>query len=251
MDISLQTNFNMIRIFLNLDQIYPEQIINIKDRDFLYLKNVMRIKISDQINIFNGKDGDFLAEIKDLDKKKCQIIVKKQIQEQYFPPKISLAFSIVKNNTLESIAKRGMEMGVTKFIPITTERSFINKFNEEKFLANTKEGAEQSERNDLARIEKLQNLNNFLDELSDDKLLILCDESGESKKVSKVFQEINIKNKELIVLVGPEGGFSNNEFDLIKSKDIYSISLGPRVLRVDTAMIAALTLAQEYFGDWI
>jgi 16S rRNA (uracil1498-N3)-methyltransferase len=92
MDISLQTNFNMIRIFLNLDQIYPEQIINIKDRDFLYLKNVMRIKISDQINIFNGKDGDFLAEIKDLDKKKCQIIVKKQIQEQYFPPKISLAF---------------------------------------------------------------------------------------------------------------------------------------------------------------
>ena len=84
----------MIRIFLNLDKIYQDQIIEIKDKDFFYLKNVMRVKTSDKINIFNGQDGDFLGEIVNTAKKKCQILIKKQIKEQYFPPKISLAFSI-------------------------------------------------------------------------------------------------------------------------------------------------------------
>ena len=241
----------MIRIFLNLDKIYQDKIIEIKDKDFFYLKNVMRVKTSDKINIFNGQDGDFLGEIVNTAKKKCQILIKKQIKEQYFPPKISLAFSIVKNHTLESIAKRGMEMGVTKFIPITTKRSFINKFNKEKFLINIKEGSEQSERNDIAKIKKLQNLNDFLEEyLDNQRILILCDESGTSEKANDILQKINSKNKEVIILIGPEGGFSNDELDLIKSKNIYSISLGPRILRVDTAMISALTLVQESFGDW-
>lgn len=240
----------MIRIFLDLEYISPQQIIDIKNKDFLYLKNVMRVKISDQINIFNGRDGDFLAEITEINKKYCQITIGGKIKNQYLPPKISLAFSIIKHNTLESIAKRAMEMGVTKFSPIVTERSFINKFNKEKFLANVKEGAEQSERNDLAEIEKLQNLEKFLDNLNQDQILILCDESGESQKASIVFDEISYLNQEIIILIGPEGGFSNREFQLIKSKNIYSITLGPRILRVDTAMIAALSLVQEKFGDW-
>ena len=142
-------------------------------------------------------------------------------------------------------------MGVTKFIPITTKRSFINKFNKEKFLINIKEGSEQSERNDIAKIKKLQNLNDFLEEyLDNQRILILCDESGTSEKANDILQKINSKNKEVIILIGPEGGFSNDELDLIKSKNIYSISLGPRILRVDTAMISALTLVQESFGDW-
>jgi 16S rRNA (uracil1498-N3)-methyltransferase len=240
----------MIRIFLDLENISPKQIIDIKNKDFLYLKNVMRVKISDQINIFNGRDGDFLAEITEINKKYCQITIEKKIKEQYLPPKISLAFSIIKHNALESIAKRGMEMGVTKFFPIITERSFINKFNEEKFLTNIKEGSEQSERNDLAKIKKLQNLEKFLDNLNQDQILILCDESGASQKASKIFDEISYLNQEIIILIGPEGGFSDREFQLIKSKNIYSIALGPRVLRVDTAMIAALSLVQEKFGDW-
>lgn len=241
----------MIRIFLNLEKISLEQYIEVTDKDFLYLKNVMRVKILDQINIFNGNDGDFLAQITQINKKNMQIIVQKQIKEQYFPPKISLAFSIVKNNTLESIAKRGMEMGVTKFIPITTQRSFINKFNEEKFLINVKEGAEQSERNDIAKIIKLQNLNNFLDNVTNDQILILCDESKDSHKLEDILQQINNDNKEIIILIGPEGGFCDAEFKLIKSYNIYSISLGPRILRVDTAVISALTLIQERFGDWL
>ncbi len=86
--------------------------------------------------------------------------------------------------------------------------------------------------------------------LDNQRILILCDESGTSEKANDILQKINSKNKEVIILIGPEGGFSNDELDLIKSKNIYSISLGPRILRVDTAMISALTLVQESFGDW-
>tara|TARA_Y100000389_G_C17464676_1_gene524531 strand:- start:202 stop:969 length:768 start_codon:yes stop_codon:yes gene_type:complete len=240
----------MIRVFLNIDKIYPNQIIYLDNNIFLYLKNVMRIKISNSINIFNGKDGDFIAQITEINKKNIKILVKTQNKQQYFPPKISLAFSIVKNNTMESIAKRGVEMGVVKFFPIVTERSFINKFNDKKFLANIIEGSEQSERNDIARIEKLQNLSDLLDNLNEKQILILCDESGQSKKASHIFEGIKLTDKEIIIMVGPEGGFSNEEFNLIKEKKIYSISLGPRILRVDTAIIAALSLVQENSGDW-
>jgi 16S rRNA (uracil1498-N3)-methyltransferase len=240
----------MIRIFLNLDKIYLKQIIAIQDQNFNYLKNVMRVKIFDKINIFNGKDGDFLAEIIKIDKKRCQIAILELIKKQYFPPNISLAFSLTKNNTLESIAKRAVEMGVTKFLPIITKNSYINKFNENKFKINIKEGCEQSERNDIAKLEKLEKLNNFLDNIPDNTILILCDESGRSKKASLVLQDIPQDFQEIIILIGPEGGFSENELEQIKLKTIYSISLGPRILRVDTAAIAALALIEENFGDW-
>lgn len=237
----------MIRIFLNLDKIKPNDILNITDNNLSYLKNVMRVKISDQIIIFNGKDGDFLAKITEIAKKKLTIQVNSRIKEQNQLAKISLAFSIVKNNTLESIAKRGMEMGVTKFIPIVTQRSFMNKFNKEKFYSNVKEGAEQCERNDLAIITELQNLENFLKNYhDDDKILILCDESKNPEKTSHIFNKINVQNREIIIIIGPEGGFSEQELNLIKSKKhLKAISLGERILRVDTAIVSCLALINE------
>jgi 16S rRNA (uracil1498-N3)-methyltransferase len=135
-------------------------------------------------------------------------------------------------------------------LPIITKNSYINKFNENKFKINIKEGCEQSERNDIAKLEKLEKLNNFLDNIPDNTILILCDESGRSKKASLVLQDIPQDFQEIIILIGPEGGFSENELEQIKLKTIYSISLGPRILRVDTAAIAALALIEENFGDW-
>lgn len=251
-----------IRLFVEAMPIKPNQTIEINDNDFNYLTKVMRKKIGDELLIFNGCDGEWLARISLIDKRMCQIQTIHQNKSQYFPPKITLAFAPVKNVRIDFIAAKATELGVTKFQPIITAHSIVDKINLEKFKANTKEAAEQCERTDLPEVYQAIKLDIFLKNLNKNQILILCDESGNGKKASKVLPHIAIPElnqqsnsrgiqNEVIILTGPEGGFSKSEFAKFDTiKNLHKITLGPRILRADTAIISATTLVQEFLGDF-
>jgi 16S rRNA (uracil1498-N3)-methyltransferase len=163
-----------------------------------------------------------------------------------------LAFALIKNVRIDFVAAKATELGVAKFQPILTQRTIVDKINVERFKANIKEACEQCERNDFPQVLDLKKLNKILtDKSAQDKIFILCDESGEALKASEVLRKIAKTNKEIVILIGPEGGFSEDEFLQMRVlKNLFAISLGPRILRADTAMISALTLVQEFLGDF-
>jgi len=239
-----------IRLYTQISTIKPNQTIEINDNDFNYLIKVMRKKIDDQLLIFNGFDGEWLAKIIEINKKNCQLQIINQTKPQYFPPSITLAFAPVKNARIDFIAAKATELGITKFQPIITAHTIVDKINLERFRANIKEAAEQCERVDLPEVLEPIKLGGFLKNLKENQILILCDESGNGEKASNVLTKLD-NPSEIIIITGPEGGFSGQEFlgfDTIKN--LHKISLGPRILRADTAIVCAITLVQEFAGDF-
>jgi len=238
----------MIRLFINKNQLKLNEIIEISGNDFDYLIKVMRKKNGDEILIFNGFDGEFLAKIIQINKKHCQINLVKKTKEQEKSSNITLAFAPVKNVRIDFVAAKATEMGVNKFQPIITNHSVVDKINEKKFLANSKEAAEQCERLDIPKLNKITKLISYLKTLNQNQILILCDESGTAKKASDALSKITSKqNQEIIIFIGPEGGFSQKEFDEFYGiKNLNRISLGKRILRTDTAIISALSLVNEF-----
>ena len=240
-----------VNLYLNIANIQAGVIVAIRDNDFCYLITVMRKKLGDEILIFNGIDGQWLAKIIAIEKKYCRIEIISQTKEQYFPPKITIAFAPVKNVRIDFIAAKATELGIAKFQPIITRHTIVDKINLERFEANIKEAAEQCERLDLPKIYKPIKLENFLKNLTKNQLLILCDESGNGNKASEILPQINVADQELIIVTGPEGGFSKAEFEQFgELTNLCKISLGPRILRADTAIISAITLVQEFCGDF-
>jgi 16S rRNA (uracil1498-N3)-methyltransferase len=240
-----------IRLFLNEEKLSKSLQIKVIEGNFDYLTKVMRQKVGDKIFVFNGRDGEFLAEIITIEKKSLILEIKEKTADLKKSPNITLAFALLKNVTIDFIAKKGVEMGVSGFQPIITARTIVDKINEKKFLANIKEGLEQCERNDFPKFCAVKKLEKFLNENSAEKIFILCDESGIAKKASEVLKNIVVGEKEIVILIGPEGGFSPEEFAKMREwKNLFSINLGPRILRADTAFIAALALVQEHLGDW-
>ena len=121
------------------------------------------------------------------------------------------------------------------------------ELNYDRFNANLKEAAEQCGRNDLPEILPIEKLNKFLGKNISDKILILCDESGKAKKAKEILPAIKDQNKEIVILIGPEGGFAKEEFEVMyKIDNLYPISLGSLILRSDTAIISSLTLVREF-----
>jgi 16S rRNA (uracil1498-N3)-methyltransferase len=241
-----------IRLFVEEKKLCKDTQIKVADGDFEYLAKVMRQKIGDKVFVFNGIDGEFLAAISALEKKFLTLEIIEKISDLKKAPNITLAFALIKNVRIDFIAAKATELGVSSFQPLLTKHTIVDKINSERFKANIKEACEQCERNDFPQNFALKKLDKFLDEKeSTEKIFILCDESGKASKASEVLSKIAIDGKEIVILIGPEGGFSATEFQKMRSlKNLHAISLGPRILRADTAMISALTLVQEFLGDF-
>jgi len=242
-----------IRLYARIATIKPNLLIEINDNDFNYLVNVMRKKIDDKLLIFNGTDGEWLAKIIQINKRDCQLQIIEQTKPQYFPPKIALAFAPVKNARIDFIAAKATELGITRFQPIITAHTIVDKINLVRFTANVKEAAEQCERLDFPEVFEPIKLHNLLKNRQENQIFILCDESGSGGKASEVLTKIKISNQsEIVIIIGPEGGFSTAEFEQFNQvENLHKITLGPRILRADTAIISSITLAQEFLGDFI
>ncbi len=242
-----------IRLFVEESKIYQNLELKISENNFEYLSKVMRCKIGDEIAIFNGIDGEFLGKILQIEKKYLALKIGAKISDLKEMAKITLAFAPIKNIRIDFIAQKATELGVSSFQPILTQRTIVDKINSDRFKANVKEALEQCERNDFPQILTPKKLSKLIEEDSTKKIFILCDESGEAEKASTKLVSLKNQtpNKEIVVLIGPEGGFSKEEFAKMRQlKNLFGISLGPRILRADTAMIAALTLVQEFLGDF-
>ena len=236
-----------IRLFVNAPLGAGQSIL--LDRDQAnYLFNVMRLNVGAFISLFNSKDGEWQAEVFEATKRKGILIVKTQSLEQLNPPDLWLLFAPIKKARTDFIVEKATEMGVSRICPIITDYTNSDRTRQSRLQAHAVEAAEQCGGTFVPPVDELSKLSVVLDSWPTDRLLLFCDE----KLVGKTVIDLsNLKNDKWAILIGPEGGFSDFEAERLKSLSfVSSISLGPRILRADTAVVAALAVWQNELGDW-
>ncbi len=234
------------RIFIN-QRISKNIILYIKKKQHHFLKNVLRVKINDEINIFDGITGEWKTKISAINRDNTTIRIVEKIHDYRPSPDIWLIFSPIKQSRMSLAIQKATELGISKIIPCLTEYTNFNKIKLTSLNANAIESAEQCERLDIPKIEKLTNLDDILSNWPKDRKLIFCNEKLRNDEliINKLISLKNTKNK-FSLLIGPEGGFSDKESAKISSNpNVICVSLGKRVLRSDTAITVALYCLQE------
>jgi 16S rRNA (uracil1498-N3)-methyltransferase len=234
------------RLFIE-KEISQNLMIYIKEKQHHFLKNVLRIKLNDVINVFDGITGEWRSQVISISKDKTALKIEKKIREFETQPDIWLIFAPIKLFRLNIIIQKAVELGVSKFVPCKTEFSNFDKLNYTNLELNAIEAAQQCERIDIPKIEKIINLDAIIKELPNDRAIVFCDESDTN--LPSIYEKVrlNLNNySKWSVIIGPEGGFSNEERDLIKKqKNVLRVTLGSRILRSDTAAISSLFCIQS------
>ena len=226
-----------------------------------YVRQVMRRKPGDYVELFNGRDGGFLGEIVEASKKLVTISVSEQIRVPANDFPLSLCFAVVKRGPVEMMVQKATELGVTRVQPMVTARTTAKNLNPERLTAIAIEAAEQCERVSVpvlgeparleAVIEAAKGIIIFADEAGDDPQRQWGGPEGHAPPLIRALSGIKTPVSAANLLIGPEGGFSPEERALLRGHEgVVPVSLGPRILRADTAAIAALALIQAAIGDW-
>ena len=217
-----------------------------------YLITVLRRKEGDQLVVFNGKDGAWLAEIAANGKKSASLKLIRLSTPQTPPADIWYGFAPLKSARLDYMIQKATEMGVGVMQPVLTQHTQNMRSKTEKLRANAVEAAEQCEVLNIPRIAPETKLTTLIQNWRaehGDRVLIVADEEKAAETPVGAVQEL--EGRKIGLLIGPEGGFSNDERHLLHSLEfVVPISLGPRILRADTAAVAALTVIQSIIGDW-
>lgn len=215
-----------------------------------YLRAVMRQREGDRFHAFNGRDGEWVAELTALGKKAGAAIIGEKLREQTSVPDLWLAFAPIKGARLEFVVQKATELGAAVLQPVLTERTVVRNLNLERLRANAVEAAEQCECLTVPEIRPPVTLRALLGAWSADRGLIHCDEGGD-RPALEALESARGQGGKWAILTGPEGGFSDAERALIHVQPrALAISLGPRIMRADTAVVAALALFQATLGDW-
>jgi 16S rRNA (uracil1498-N3)-methyltransferase len=220
-----------------------------------YLLNVLRMSEGADVLLFNGRDGEWLARLEQQSKKSAIARCLSQSRPQIWPMDITYAFAPLKHARLDYLAQKAAELGVAAVQPVITDRTVARKINMDRLRANLTEGAEQCGVMWVPVAHEPQGLHAFLAGLPPDRQLIICDENAEPdsplKKLDYLKRATAGEEPRITVMIGPEGGFTPSEQDrLCATPTITHISLGPRIMRADTAAVAALSLVQAVVGDW-
>lgn len=203
----------------------------------------MRKAAGDELRVFNGQDGEWLAAIEEINKKNVLIKLVKKTLEQQGGSDIWILASPVKKEALDLMVEKACELGAAKFIPVTCDHTVVHKINQERLQMVAVEAAEQSERLDVMTVDSTRGLKKFLNSSDYSRDLIFCVERTGAASLAETARKL--AGKPLAILVGPEGGFSEQEIDFINNfKYAHPVSLGPRILKAETAMIAALSSVQ-------
>ena len=237
------------RIFVS-QTITVNLILYIKNKQYHFLKNVLRVRINDTINIFDGKTGEWEAKIISISRDNIELIVTKNIYLLKKSPDTWLVFAPIKQHRMNISIQKATELGVSKIILCITEFTDNKKINIKNLQDNAVEAAEQSERLDLPQIENPIDLLSLLSNWPEDRVLIFCDEKLDcEKKIIDSLRSFKSEQGKFAVLIGPEGGFSDAERnEIIKNKKVLPVSLGKRILRSDTAISVALFCIQDLFS---
>lgn len=241
-------DFAKIRLFVP-DDLVAETVIVLDQGQTHYLANVMRQKVEDQLLLFNGRDGEWLAQITRVAKKAVDLRIVSQSRQQITTPDLELIFAPVKKLRLDFLVQKATELGVTALRPVITARTNA-KVKQDRMEANVIEAAEQSGRLDVPQVRSSVSLTALLENWPEGRGLIFCDEARDAPALPKALQTSTHKGP-WSLLIGPEGGFSDEERVTLKSFEAaLAVSLGPRIMRSDTAALAALAVFQSSRGDW-
>jgi 16S rRNA (uracil1498-N3)-methyltransferase len=214
-----------------------------------YLLNVLRLKDGDAILVFNGRDGEWRARIAAASRKSCTLAIEEKVREQTPLPDLHYLFAPLKHARLDYMVQKAVEMGAGKLRPVITQFTQVHRVNLDRMRANAIEAAEQCGILAIPECEAPRKLADMLAEWDPKRRLIFCDESAEVANPREALAKIPRGTAAL--LVGPEGGFSDEERETLLAKPyVTPLSLGPRILRADTAAVAALALVQSFIGDW-
>jgi 16S rRNA (uracil1498-N3)-methyltransferase len=217
-----------------------------------YLVNVLRMNEGDELLLFNGRDGEWRAALAARSRKARSLRVGEPVRPQPADPDLHYLFAPLKQARLDYMVEKATEMGAGRLRPVLTQHTQVSRINLERMEANAIEAAEQCGLLSIPAIEEPVELKSLLDTWAGregDRRLIFCDEADGGSDPIAVLS--TLPPSPLAVLIGPEGGFSAEERQSLRSRPfVTSIPLGPRILRADTAAVAALAVVQALLGDW-
>ena len=214
-----------------------------------YLRNVMRLSDGDAILVFNGRDGEWRARLATSGKRGATLEATAQVRAQTGGPDLHYVFAPLKRSRLDYMVQKATEMGVSRLVPVLTRHTIAERVNLERMRANVIEAAEQCGVLRVPEVAEPVKLAHLLSGWETGRRLVFCDEEADLK--SPLAALAAIPPGPLAVLIGPEGGFSPEEREMIRAKpDAIALSLGPRIMRADTAAVAALALVNAALGDW-
>lgn len=248
-----RANATLQRLYVEAD-LATDTLLPLAEKQSHYLRNVMRLQAGDAVLLFNGRDGEWRARLHQMDKKAVTLEIaertRAQDTQQDTGGDIWLLVAPVKKDRLDYLAQKATEMGAARLLPVITKRTQQKSApKRDKLLANAIEAAEQCNLLSLPQIDDAQKLSALLADWPSDRKLLFCDE--EAANGTGASELVGLKGEKLAVLIGPEGGFDDDERAALTAlPQVVSLSLGPRILRTDTAVVAALTLLQAHAGDW-
>ncbi len=243
------TNQAPPKIRLYVPQPFAEgSSLTLTDGQSHYLAHVMRVREGMAVAVFNGIDGQWWADVTAVAKKSVTLELRHCMAAQRNTPDVWLAFAPIKNKT-DLVIEKAVELGVSALLPVYTQHSVVKSINREKLLAHAIEAAEQCERHDVPAIEEHKDVSHLLAAWPKDRVLLYADESGSGENLKTLLPAL--PQGRFGILVGPEGGFSTEEHHILKlMPQVKAFGMGPRILRADTAAVAALACVQAWLGDW-
>lgn len=214
-----------------------------------YLLNVLRLKSGGHVLLFNGRDGEWHADLEQEGRKKAHLIVSHQTRPQTPLSDLHYLFAPLKQARMEYMVQKAVEMGVSRLQPVFTDFTQMRKVNLEKMRVQAIEAAEQCGILNLPEIDTPKPLFEVVNQIPTERHILFCDEGEESQNPLSALNHLT--PAPISLLIGPEGGFSEQEREMLrKNSSVTPIPLGPRVLRADTAAVAALAVIQATLGDW-
>jgi len=244
-----QFDFRAPRLFVDAT-LAPGETVGLERGQSNYLGNVLRLSAGDTILVFNGRDGEWQASI--LGRKRPDgLTILAQTRPQDRLPDVAYVFAPLKHARLDYMVQKAVEMGASALQPVLTRFTQVSRINGERMRANAIEAAEQCGILCIADVAEPMPLDRYLSERDESRLLVFCDEAADVADPLHALQAAQATSKGIDVVIGPEGGFTDDERTLLlRQPQTLRLSLGPRVLRADTAAVAALALVQAALGDW-
>ena len=244
-----ELDFQAPRLFVDAPLGTGEKVM-LEPNQSNYLGNVLRLSAGGQVLVFNGRDGEWQAQIAGR-KRPDSLEIRNQRRPQDRLPDIAYVFAPLKHARLDYMVQKAVEMGVSRLQPVLTRFTQVSRVNGERMRVNVIEAAEQCGILSLAEVAEPMPLDRFLSQRQPQRLLVFCDEAAETTSPMQALQNGLTAPDGIDVLIGPEGGFAEEERALLlRQPQTLRLSLGPRILRADTAGVAALALVQAALGDW-
>lgn len=245
-----RANATMQRLFVE-DTLTGGMTLSLEGNAAHYLAQVLRLGVGASVLLFDNRTGTWRAELTEVGKRRVMAQVIEHLKPREVVPDLWLCVAPIKKPRFDAIAEKACELGVARFIPVRTARSIVDKVKPDRVMATMIEAAEQCERNALPEISDLITLSALLKDWPAGRHLFFCDEQLQGDGAANMATRLASHDGPAGILIGPEGGFTSEEQALITSHPAaVPVSLGPRILRADTAAFASIALWMAMHGDW-